>query len=106
MRKLTTLVLLTVGIAALMAIPAAAKPGGTNGKIVVNVDNAATGQEQAYTVDPDGTDMQLLANDVEAGEWSPDGTKIPISSGYLDVETGVFTDLQLPDGHYPGLLLF
>ena len=106
MRKLIMLVLLTVGIATVIALPAAAKPGGTNGKIVVNVDNSVTGQEQVYTVDPDGTDMQFLVNDAEAGQWSPDGTKIPIFSGYVDVDTGAFTDLHLPDGLYPGLFLF
>src|SRR2546430_5811624 len=74
--------LLAAGITAVIALPAAAKPGGTNGKIVVNVDNSVTGQEQVYTVDPDGTDLQFLANDTEAGQWSPDGTKIPIFSGY------------------------
>jgi hypothetical protein len=36
------------------------------------------GQEQVYTVDPDGSDLQLVANDAEAGQWSPDGTKIAI----------------------------
>src|SRR2546421_7610564 len=102
MRKLIMLALLAAGIAAVIALPAAAKPGGTNGKIVVNVDNSVTGQEQVYTVDPDGTDLQFLANDAEAGQWSPDGTKIPLFSGYhLDVDTGAFTDLHLPDGLYP-----
>jgi Tol biopolymer transport system component len=106
MRRLVMLALLAAGIGAVIALPAAAKPSGTNGKIVVNVDNSVTGQEQVYTVDPDGTDMQLLANDTEAGQWSADGTKILLSSGYLDVDTGVFTDLHLPDGLYPGLFLF
>ena len=106
MRKLIMLVLLAAGIAAVLALPAAATPSGTNGKIVVNVDNSVTGQEQVYTVDPDGTDLQFLANDTEAGQWSPDGTKIPLFSGYLDVDTGAFTDLHLPDGLYPGLFLF
>ena len=69
MRRLIVFTLLVVGIAAVIALPAAAKPGGTNGKIVVNVDNNVTGQEQVYTVDPDGTDMQFLANDAEAGQW-------------------------------------
>ena len=105
MRKLVVFALLVAGIGALIALPAAAKPGGTNGKIVVNVDTA-TGQEQVYTVDPDGTNMQFLANDTEAGQWSPDGTNILLSSGYLDVDTGAFTDLNLPDGLYPGLFLF
>jgi Tol biopolymer transport system component len=111
MRKLITLVLVAVGSAALMALPAAAKPGGTNGKIVVNVDNSATGQEQVYAIDPDGTDMQLLANDAEAGQWSPDGTKFAIVGndgigGYLNFDTGVFTDLGVPFGRYPDLALF
>src|SRR3954470_2693381 len=106
MRKLIALGFLTAAIAAIVAVPAAANSRGTNGKIVVNVDNSVTGQEQVYTVDPDGTNMQLLANDTEAGEWSPDGTKIPLASGYLDVDTGAFTDLHLPDGLYPGLFLF
>jgi WD40-like Beta Propeller Repeat len=106
MRKLVILTLLVAGITAVLALPAATKPRGTNGKMVVNVDNSVTGQEQVYTIDPDGSDMQLLANDTEAGQWSPDGTKIPLSSGYLDIETGAFTDLHLPDGLYPGLFLF
>jgi Tol biopolymer transport system component len=105
MRKLIAFGFLAAAIAAVLAISAGARPGGTNGKIVVNVDTA-TGQEQVYTVDPDGTNMQFLANDTEAGQWSPDGTKIPLSSGYLDVDTGTFTDLHLPDGLYPGLFLF
>src|SRR5262249_45319170 len=111
MRKLIMLVLLAAGIAALMALPAAAEPGGTNGKIVVNVDNSVTGQEQVYAVDPDGTDMQLLANDAEAGQWSSDGTKIALApnegtGAYLNFDTGVFTDLGLPFDLYPDLALF
>jgi Tol biopolymer transport system component len=106
MRKLLMLALLASAVATIVVTPATANPPGANGKIVVNVDNAATGQEQVYTVDPDGTDMQLLANDTEAGQWSPDGTKIPLFSGYLNVDTGAFTDLHLPDGLYPGLFLF
>jgi Tol biopolymer transport system component len=106
MRKLIMLALLAAGIAAVIALPAAAKPGGTNGKIVVNVDNNVTGQEQVYTVDPDGSDLQFLANDAEAGQWSPNGTQIAIFSGYLNFDTGAFTDLHLPDGLYPDLFLF
>jgi Tol biopolymer transport system component len=108
MRKLIIFMLLAAGIAALIALPAAAKPGGTNGKIVVNVDNNVTGQEQVYTVDPDGSDLQLFANDAEAGQWSPDGTKIAIFGvgGYVDFDTGAYTDLGLPDHLYPDLLLF
>ena len=106
MRKLITLVLLTAGIASIVALPAAAEPGRTNGKIVVNVDNKTTGQEQVYTVNPDGSDMTFLANDTEAGGWSPDGTKIAIFGGYLNFDTGEYTDLGLPFDRYPDLALF
>jgi Tol biopolymer transport system component len=104
MRKLIMLTLLAAGIAAVIALPAAAKPSGTNGKIVVNVDNSVTGQEQVYTVDPDGTDLQFLANDTEAGPWSPDGTKIAILGGYVNFDTGAATDLSLST-LYPDLFL-
>src|SRR5438046_1784099 len=106
MRKLIMLALLAAGTAALVALPAAAKPRGTNGKIVVNVENAVTGQEQVYTINPDGTDLQFLANDQEAGQWSPDGTKIAMFGGYLDFDTGDITDLGLPFDRYPDLALF
>ncbi|HEX9350950.1 MAG TPA: hypothetical protein VF877_06735 [Gaiellaceae bacterium] len=104
MRKRLVLVLLTAGIAAVVAIPAAAKPRGTNGKIVINADNSVTGQEQVYTVDPDGSDLQLLANDAEAGQWSPDGTQIAMNGGILNFDTGSFTDLSLGT-LYPDLFL-
>jgi hypothetical protein len=103
MRKLIMLALVAAGIATIAALPAAAT---TNGKIVVNVDNAVTGQEQVYTVDPDGTDMQFLANDAEAGQWSPDGTNIAIFGGYLNFDTSTYTDLGLPFDRYPDLALF
>jgi Tol biopolymer transport system component len=104
MRKLIMLALVAAGIATIAALPAAATPRGTNGKIVVNVDNAVTGQEQVYTVDPNGTDIQFLANDAEAGQWSPDGTKIALFGGYLDFDTGAVTDLSLST-LYPDLFL-
>jgi Tol biopolymer transport system component len=106
MRKLIVFALLVAGVATVLAIPATAKPRGTNGKIVVNADNSVTGQEQVYTVDPDGSDLQLLANDAEAGPWSPDGTKISIFGGYLNFDTGAYTDLGLPFDLYPDLALF
>jgi Tol biopolymer transport system component len=112
MRNLITLALLAAGVAFILAVPAAAKPHATNGKIVVNVDNAVTGQQQVYTVDPDGTDMKPLVNGAEAGQWSPDGKKIALAlgddifGGYLDFDTGNYTDLGLPFDHYPDLALF
>jgi Tol biopolymer transport system component len=104
MRKLAVLTLFVAAIAVLFALPAAAKPRGTNGKIVVNADNSVTGQEQVYAVDPDGTDLQLLANDTEAGQWSPNGTRIAIFGGLLNFDNGSFTDLSLGT-LYPDLFL-
>jgi Tol biopolymer transport system component len=104
MRKLIMLALLAATIAAIGASAAAAKPHGTNGKIVINADNSVTGQEQVYTVDPDGSDLKLLANDTEAGQWSPNGTEILISGGILNFDAGAFTDLSLGT-LYPGLFV-
>jgi Tol biopolymer transport system component len=104
MHRLVMVVLLAAGVAAIFAIPAAAKPRGTNGKIVFNADNSVTGHEQVYTVDPDGTDLKLLANDAEAGQWSPNGTRIAINGGILNFDTGTFTDLSLGT-LYPDLFL-
>jgi len=106
MRKLIVFTLFAAAIAVVIAMPAAAKPRGVNGKIVFNADTTATGQEQVYTVDPDGSNLQLFANDAESGQWSPDGTKIAIFGGYVDFDTGAYTDLGLPDHLYPDLLLF
>src|SRR6266487_3350842 len=104
MRKFVVPALLAAGLALMFAIQAAAKPPGTNGKIVFNADNSITGQEQVYTVDPDGTDLKLLARDTGAGQWSPDGTRIAIGGGSLDFDTGILTDLSLGT-LYPDLFL-
>ena len=110
MRKLITLVLLAVGITAVIALPAAAKPRGTNGKIVLNSDNLVTGQEQVYTVDPDGTDQHLVADNSEVGQWSPEGTRITLFGDLgellFNVDDGSSVDLGLPGSRYPDLLLF
>jgi Tol biopolymer transport system component len=106
MRNLIMLALLTAATAAVIAMPAAAKPRGTNGKILIGrADNSVTGQEQVYTVDPDGTDLSLLANDAEATQWSPEGSRITIGGGgILNFDTGSFTSLTL-DTLYPDRFL-
>jgi hypothetical protein len=76
MRKLIMLALLATTVAAVSVSSAAAKPRGLNGKIVTNSDNLVTGEEQVYTVDPDGTDEQLIYNNSQVGQWSPDGTRV------------------------------
>jgi Tol biopolymer transport system component len=111
MRKLMTLALLVAGIAAIVALPAAASPRGSNGQLVVNVDNSTTGTGQAYIVNPDGTDRQLIGDNVEAGQWSPDGRRIALTledsgeQAIYNVDTGTMTDLGLST-RYPDLALF
>jgi Tol biopolymer transport system component len=101
-----------VAIAAVTAPLATAKPRGANGKIVTNTDNLVTGEEQVYTVDPDATDDQLLYNNSEVGQWSPDGRRVVLftqPTGHqllYNVDNGSYTDLGLPGDLYPGLLLF
>ena len=91
MRRLTTLLVAVVAIAAVIALTtgsAAAKPRGFNGKIVTNSDNLGTGEEQVYTVDPDGTNEQLAYNNSEVGQWSPDGTRIALVTQLGPPEVG------------------
>ena len=42
----------------------------------------------------------VVANDSEAGQWSPDGTHdpffTPLGEGNLNLDTGSFIDLRLP----------
>jgi TolB protein len=110
-RKLITLVLVVAGAGALVALPASAAPRGTNGKLLVNVDNSTTGTQQVYTVNPDGTDQQLIQDNSEAGQWSPDGRKAVLilqptgQEVIYDADTGTTTDLGLFN-RYPDLALF
>jgi len=116
MRRLTTMliaVLVIAVVAALAAGSAAAKPRGFNGKIVTNSDNLVTGEEQVYTVDPDGTDEHLLYNNSEVTQWSPDGTRVvlvtqlePSQLLLFNVDDSSSVYFGLPFDRYPGLALF
>jgi Tol biopolymer transport system component len=107
MRKLIMLTLFTAAVAAILALTAAAEPRGTNGRILVNAD-AANGQERVYTLNPDGSDPRLLATDAEAGQWSPDGTRVPISAEdgdhLVNPDNGDYVNLPLP-ALYPDMFL-
>jgi TolB protein len=104
MRKLVVFALLAAVVAVVVAIPTAAKPPGINGKIVTWGNNLVTGEEQVYTVDPDGTDLQLVANNSETGQWSPDGTLISLFDRLLNPDDGSIIDLNL-SAQYPNLFL-
>ena len=116
MRRLTILFVAVLTIAAvtvLMAGSAAAKPRGFNGKIATNSDNLVTGEEQVYTVDPDATNQQLVYNNSEVGQWSPDGTRIALVTQLgppqvllFNVDDGSSVYFGLPFDLYPDLALF
>jgi Tol biopolymer transport system component len=108
MRRVLVFALLVVAVSAAATMPAAAKPRGLNGKIALNSDNNVTGQEQVYLIDPDGSDRQLLANDAETGQWSPDGTKLACCGGVMNPDTGVVgpPTFDLLQTLYPDRLLF
>lgn len=110
MRRLFVLAIVATAVVAL-AGSAAAKPAGTNGKLVVNADST-TGTQPVYTVNPDGSDQQLLFDNAEAGQWSPDGRRIALTlfepsdhTVIYNVDTGVTTDLGLLS-RYPDLALY
>jgi WD40 repeat protein len=95
-----TLGTLVVLMATICATPAVAKPPGVNGKIATS----EIGDAHVNTVDPDGTDRQIVADDTEPGQWSPDGRLISLFFGLLNPDTGHFTDLNL-QAQYPELFL-
>jgi len=111
MPKLIAFAALAAAIACVVATSAAARPPGVNGKIVTNATNLVTGEDQVYTVEPDGTDQRLVANNAEVGQWSPDGHRIALVPDFGDEllfnpDTGSSTDLGLPFTLYPDLALF
>jgi Tol biopolymer transport system component len=111
MRKLIVFALLASVLAAVAATSAGARPRGVNGKIVTNSENLVTGHEEVYTVDPNGTDEQLISSDeAEAGQWSPNGSMFALFStageSLFNPDTGIGINYGLPDTRYPGLLLF
>ncbi|HKD32197.1 MAG TPA: hypothetical protein VKB73_01875, partial [Gaiellaceae bacterium] len=110
MRKLIMLLLLAAAVGAVSVSSAGATPRGNNGKIVTNSDNLVTGTEQVYTVDPNGTNEHLVADNSEVGQWSPDGTRITLFGDLgellFNVDDGSSVNLGLPGDLYPDLALF
>lgn len=104
MRKLFGLgALVAVGLLSATAIPAAAKPRGTNGQIVFGRFDPALGGAVVYTVNPGGSHEQQLTRG-ESPRWSPDGTLIATGGNPLGGATrivnpddGSYRDLPMPD---------
>jgi Tol biopolymer transport system component len=87
MHKLTVLKLVAgvAMLAALTAMPAAAKVGGaTNGRIAFGREDFSLGDTVTYTMNPDGSNVQpLLPAGLTSGSphWSPDGSQVAVTSG-------------------------
>jgi Tol biopolymer transport system component len=102
--------LLAVAVAAMAALPAAARPPGTNGQITFARFNSTLGDTQVYVVSPDGTGQRLVQAPTDIGEfprWFPDGAHIaaccPFPGGgsrIINPDDKTFRDI---DGQYPGL---
>ena len=112
-RAIIPFIAIVAVMASVSATPATAKPRGINGKIVTNSDNLVTGEEQVYTVDPDATNRQLVYNNSEVGQWSPDGTRIALVTQLgppqvllFNVNNGSSVYFGLPFDLYPDLALF
>jgi Tol biopolymer transport system component len=102
MRKLIVLGLLAgLALAALFALPAAAKPAGVNGQIVFGRFDPSLGGTVFYTINPNGTHEQQVLPDadvpLECPHWSPDGTRIA-SCG--DPSGGASRIINPDDGSY------
>jgi Tol biopolymer transport system component len=109
MRRLTTVLIGLLAIAAISA-SAAARPLGTNGQIAFARFNPALGDTQVYVVNPDGSGQRLGQAPTDTGEfprWFPDGAHIATccdlpggGSRIINPDDGTFRDI---DGQYPGL---
>jgi Tol biopolymer transport system component len=111
--------LVVVGLAAVAALPAAAKTPGLNGRIAFDRANR-TGDNFTYTANPDGTHVRPLfpAYPSESPHWSPDGRKIAVISGLgkpcpptctgntviVDADTGKYR--VVPSRAFPALSTF
>ena len=108
-RIVAVLVVVFAGVAAL---PAGARPPGTNGQITFGRFNPALGDTQVYVVNPDGTHERLVQSPTDIGEiprWFPDGAHIATGgspalpgggSRIINPDDGTFRDI---DGQDPTL---
>jgi Tol biopolymer transport system component len=76
-RRLFGVAALTLACLAAGLQPASAKALGPNGQIAFQEDNGDDrGVTSVYSVNPDGTQQQLVQVSADAPHWSPDGTRI------------------------------
>jgi TolB protein len=78
-RLITRLLVAALAVAAIGAGVAGARPAGVNGQIAFGRFNPALGDTQVYTVNPDGSHVQLIQAPTDTGEcprWFSDGVHI------------------------------
>jgi TolB protein len=106
MRKLILLGLLAAALAVLVAIPAAAQPRGSNGKIAFHRYDPSLDDVVVYTANPDGSDQQqLLPTGADSPRWSPDGSEVAVTphgdgsvaATIVNPDNGTSRDLANPD---------
>jgi Tol biopolymer transport system component len=109
--RIRLVVLLAVTLAGVTALPAGARPPGTNGQIAFGRFNPTLGDTQVYVVNPDGSGQRLVQAPTDTGEgpqWFPDGAHIATGgssqpgggSRIINPDDGTFREV---DGQYPGL---
>src|SRR6266576_2994137 len=105
MRKLIAFAVVAAGAAALITIPAAAKPPTGNGRIVFTRFDPVQGDDFVYTANPDGSqEQQLLPTRAEGPRWSPDGSRIVVfphdvdgvSARIVNPDDGTYRDVANP----------
>jgi hypothetical protein len=82
-RRVGLVLLFAFAVAAVAALPAAAKVAGPNGQIAFSRFDPAFQDDAAYTMNADGGNVQPLlpAFASNSPHWSPDGTQVAVISG-------------------------
>ena len=105
MKKFVLAGLLAVAVMAVLALPAGAKVGGPNGRIVFSRATPDFQDSNTYTMNPDGSDVQpLFPYGSGTPRWSPDGTEVAVTTSLgapCDPDCTIYTAIINPDtGNY------
>jgi Tol biopolymer transport system component len=98
-RRVSFVAALAVVLASLGALPAAAKVGGQNGRIVFSRFTADFQDSSTYILDSGGGDPQPLFPLFTSSDahWSPDGTEVAVTSGFGCLDCFGSTVIVNPD---------
>jgi hypothetical protein len=109
--RVRVVALVVIALAAVAALPAAAKVPGPNGRIAfARIVNPDTGDSITYTANPDGSHLQQLFSADYSGNprWSPDGSRVAVLSAaglpcctvaavIVNPDNGSYRVLKMPD---------